>query len=328
MNNERDKIKQNASPNNQNILVPKQTVLSLFEAVFASIGQDHYRKIVYLIGEKVGLTEGRILRTCLPNQTNQMDTEDYYIRQVMELVCSESVLGKCGKPAWSKLSNNTIQISLDNNLFTQNRKGDIHRHCLFIAGYLFGSAWILFGDIARKEVKEFSGDRQLIPLRPREVKENPALDICVFEMQINHEELRQAFDRISLSEESFIRGMLTEAVLYARAALELGFKQKVSISGDSRVSFFSLLDAYRRANVPKILLNYAQIGKIYERASVAVHGARTDYPKEMVEEIILEVEEILRVLELSVIGRRYRQNICLQVGETFSRTGEEMYKHE
>ncbi len=239
----------------------------------------------------------------------------------MELVCSEDVLGKWGGTAWRKLSDDIIQVSLNDSLFTRDKKGDIHRHCLFIAGYLLGSAWILFGDIARKGIKEFSDDQRVIPLRPRGIKEHPGDGICVFEMQINHEELKQAFDRLSLSGELFIQGTLTEALLHARAALELGFKQKVGISVDSRASFFSLLDAYRRASIPKLVLNYAQIGRIYESASVAVHGVRTDYSRETIEEIILEVEEKLRLLELSVVGRRYRQKICFKDDETISRTG-------
>jgi hypothetical protein len=266
-----------------------------------------------IVGEEFGISMGNSFMDLLISAGRIPFTTDI----AMQLLCRYHTDIQWGTFSYQRESPEHLQVKVESSFLTLETDKNRHLYCPFLQGYLSGLLWIVLRERYRWFRNVFSATPDEPLLKPTKVVEKKD-DACLFLIEMSPEELSQAFDALFDSKEKLRAGAYFEALALVRTSLETGFKTRVSIPRSSRVSFFSLIDAYKKAMIPNDTLDYTKAGKIYEAASVAIHDISMQVQGNKILDRINEAERILRVLDSFTIGRRYRERIYVEVGVTYS----------
>lgn len=290
----------------------RQSAPILFGSWREQLGK-HAEEALPIVGEELGILVGNSLMDSLISAGKIPFTTD----AAMQLLCRYHTDIQWGTFSYQRESPEHFQVKVEGNFLASETGKNRHLYCPFLQGYFSGLLWIVLRERYRWFRNVFSATPEEPLLKPTKVVEKKD-DACLFLIEMSPEELSEAFDVLFNSKEKFRAGAYFEALTLVRTSLETSFKTRVGIPISSRVSFFSLIDAYKKAMIPNDTLDYAKAGKIYEAASVAIHDMSKQVQGQRILERINEAERILKVLDSLAVGRKYRERIYVEVGVTYS----------
>lgn len=297
----------------EEVTFPKAWLPTLFDSLRDKISAERIQELLPVLGEDVGIWLGNLFMDSLYRQEQVPSTESI----VLELLCQYHTRNRWGDFTYQRNQDN-LEIIVENSLFLQYHGSKDHRYCSFLGGYLLGWLWVALRDWHRWFRNIILATPIESSLKPTKVTENQRDLRCKFSAPLSAEDLVEAFDNLFAGKERFRAGSYLEALIHIRTSLEAGFKVKAGIPTSSRVAFFALLDAYKKAVIPNDPLDYKSAGKIYEAASTAIHVLSKPESAREIAEKIINTERLLKKLEWMTIGRKYRQRICVEVGVTYS----------
>ncbi len=297
------------------ITVSELSTLQFFRSLWEQIAEQN-REIFFRAGENSGILFGnQAMEVWI--KVNKIPMND---EMVVRLLCSYHTAAKWGVFTCQKFSPQHVEIKVESSFLVDESVRNKHQYCCFLEGYLLGFLWIAIRDRHRWFKVAYSAIPQNALLKPQRISEKVDGDACLFSLEFMPEELSPAFDILFLAKEKFREEAYLESLTHTRTALEAGFKTKVGIPISTRVSFFSLLNGYRRAVIPHDILDYQRIGRLYERAGVIIHDVGLVVQSNKAWQGLLEADQILKTLDSFIIGKRYKQRICVETGQDYSST--------
>ncbi len=265
-----------------------QTVQMLFDAMGDELKGGHYREFLRNIGESIGKTLGDSIMGFLLKNNKLPKTDDVLTKLWNEW---DMVAG------WGKIKSvhkeREIIVTYDDGFLTRDREHEKHKHCPFLEGYIHGFLWVTMKERYRWFKRAITKPPNP-PLEPVEVIEKPVGDKCHFIVNLNEEELEDAFDALYEAREHLRLGVFDEAVHNVRISMELAFKGKLDIGKDDKTSALKIIKSFKDKGIG---LRYKTIDKIYNLSSRVIHGVKKS-GKSDCQEIIDKWDQILEDLEL------------------------------
>ncbi|GAB6265967.1 MAG: hypothetical protein STSR0001_14130 [Methanothrix sp.] len=187
-----------------------------------------------------------------------------------------------------------VTVRLENSFLNRKLENDKHKYCSFMEGYINGFLWICLKYYPRwfRDVTKFNP----LNLEPISIREEPEGELCKFIVDLQEEELVEAFDKIYEIEGLIEAGDLRRIPLEIRLILEIALKLKLGIKEEERIYVPQLLLPFKNLK-GKNIKNIKKISDIYAWSSRDAHFATT-YPKEEIIKNFNAIADFLYDLEL------------------------------
>ena len=287
-------------PTLPHIIMSVRTMQTFFESLYEQLGKENFQKVINEIGENAGLAFG--------------DNFIGFLRHENALPKDAEVLFKMwahydSSANWGIFSFEILEqqaiVTVEKSFLVKDRVKDPHRFCHFLQGYIFGFMWLTLKEQYRWFTEEFTRPA-VLPLEPRKIVEKPDKRACRFMIKLAEEALAKAFDQYIEAKEAFRAKDYDKSAWKLRSALEVAFKTKIDLDVKSKISFYALVKAYKRANVTHLKINFREVEEIYHKTSAVVHASTRIKCRDL-PSLLFTVGGILRVLELGEIGKRKKE---------------------
>jgi len=293
-------------PSVSHIAIREATLHVLLDAFLRQ--QGDFQTTAKKAGESVGISFARDMMSFLV-QSGRIPRDEYTVVKIWAWFDTNASWGNF-EVSLDKGEKFAV-ITVDDSFLVRGLKGNIHRFCPFMEGYVFGVLW----ESLKIWHRLFSVEFGLIErpcLEPREIKEEKIDSTCKFTVQLQYEELIDSFDLIHSSREYYQSGNFRQVALNLRNALELGFKKKIDLSKNDKTSLIKLIRAFKDNNIK---LPYRSIKDAYDLTSKTAAHYGEDITNEKTLKLLDDIEPAINSLERLQITQEQKDAIRKRIDE-------------